>query len=170
MRRLIPVARIRGVPVAVHWSVPVIGALIVLSALRRPVVTLVALAAYLAVLVVHELGHAVAARRRGCAVWSVDLYPIHGVTRISAPRSPWDAGVIAWGGVTAQALVAVPLVLWVLVFGYTRWEAANAVLALLGFFSLLVAVLNLLPVPHLDGPQAWALVGMALRRRRRRRR
>jgi membrane-associated protease RseP (regulator of RpoE activity) len=43
-------------------------------------------------------------------------------------------------------------------------------LALIGFFSLLVAVLNLLPVPHLDAPQAWALVGMALRRRRRRRR
>lgn len=169
MKRLFEVARVEGVRVYVHWSVLLIGALVLMSALRRPFVTLVALLAYISVLLIHELGHAIAARRKGCAVWSIELYPLHGLTRYETPRSPMDASIIAWGGVAAQAVVALPLIAWVIAFGYTRLEAFNAVLALLGFFSAAVVLLNLLPIPHLDGPKAWPLVPMLLNRVRDRR-
>ncbi len=62
------------------------------------------------------------------------------------PWSKFDHCVIAWGGVIARAVVAVPILLVVTLYGYTRFEATNAVLALLGFFSVGVAVFNLLPV------------------------
>ena len=45
------------------------------------------------------------------------------------------SGVIAWGGVVAQAIVAVPLLAWVETFGYTRFQAVNAILAILGSFQ-----------------------------------
>ncbi|PYU54184.1 MAG: hypothetical protein DMG55_32380 [Acidobacteria bacterium] len=57
----------------------------------------------------------------------------------------------------AQVIVGVPLVAWVEIFGYTRFQAVNAILAILGFSSLSMAVLNLLPVRPLDGAIAWGL-------------
>jgi Zn-dependent protease len=74
--------------------------------------------------------------------------------------------LIAWGGVAAQAVIGVPLVLWIIFFGYTRFEAVNAVLAILGGYSLCVAAFNLLPIPGLDGSIAWGIIPEWLRRRR----
>jgi len=42
-------------------------------------------------------------------------------------------------------------------------------LAILGFFSLGVAIFNLLPIGQLDGVTAWAIFPELVRRRRRRR-
>jgi membrane-associated protease RseP (regulator of RpoE activity) len=74
--------------------------------------------------------------------------------------------VIAWAGVLAQAAVAIPLVIWVAVFGYTSFEAVNMLFVILGFFSLGVAAFNLLPTPPLDGATAWRIFPTLLARRR----
>jgi membrane-associated protease RseP (regulator of RpoE activity) len=66
-------------------------------------------------------------------------------------------------------LVALPLMVWLALFGYTRIGAINAVLAILGPFSLLVAAFNLLPAPRLDGAIAWNLIPEWFRRLRDRR-
>jgi Zn-dependent protease len=106
----------------------------------------------------------VAAQRKGCAVQSIELYPIWGITRFTQPYSRIDHCVIAWGGVVAQAVVALPLVILVETFGYTRFQPLNAILAIFGFLSLSVAVFNLLPVPPLDGAVAWALLPALIKR------
>jgi Zn-dependent protease len=105
----------------------------------------------------HEAGHLLAAQRKGCEVLSIELYPVFGVTRFSTPWSRLDHCVIAWGRVLAQALVLVPLILWVVLFGYTRAESVNRIFAILGFFSFGVAVFNLVPVRPIDGATAWQL-------------
>ena len=114
----------------------------------------------------HEWGHVIAAHKRGSEVLSVKLYPIFGLTQFETPWSRFDHCVIAWGGVLAQMVVALPLVAWVAVFGYTRFDAINAVLAILGFFSLGIVVFNLLPFPPLDGATAWGIVPAAIQRGR----
>lgn len=167
MARLAQVGRIKGVDVYVHWSVLAISALILVSAIQRPTVSLVGLLCYWGVILIHETGHLIAAQRKRCAVFGIELYPIWGITRFSAPFSRLDHCEIAWAGVVAQAVVALPLVAWVLVFGYTRFEAANAALAILGGFSLFVAVFNLLPVQPLDGATAWGIVPAFIERARR---
>lgn len=106
----------------------------------------------------------VAAQRKGCAVWSIELYPIWGITRFNEPYSRYDHSVIAWGGVIAQAIVAVPLVVLTETFGYTRFQSLNTILAMFGFFSLFVAAFNLIPAPPLDGAIAWGLVPALARR------
>jgi Zn-dependent protease len=58
----------------------------------------------------------------------------------------------------AQAVVAIPLLLWIEVFGYSRFDPIDAVLGILGPYSLLVAAFNLLPVGRLDGKIAWGIV------------
>src|SRR5579862_6968955 len=156
--RLTRFMRIGRVDVSVHWSVLLIAAVILAGAIRQPLLSLVGLTAYLGVLFIHECGHLIAAQRRHCEVFEIELYPIYGITRFQTPRSRFDHCVIAWGGVLAQLTIALPLIVWVAVLGYTPFPAVNAVFAILGFFSLFVAVFNLLPFAPLDGATAWGLV------------
>jgi Zn-dependent protease len=167
--KLTLVTTISGVDVFVHWSVLLIAAIMLLASLRRPIATIVALGCYLGVLLIHECGHMVAAQRKGYRVHSIKLYPIHGICIFEMPWTRYDHCIIAWGGVAAQALVALPLIVWLEVFGYTRLGAVNAVLAILGPFSLLVAAFNLLPARGLDGAIAWSLIPEWIRRLRSRR-
>jgi hypothetical protein len=75
---------------------------------NRPWLTLTGLASYLSVLLIHEIGHLIAAQRLGCRVNSIKLYPVFGVTCFEIPWTRLDHCVIAWGGVVAQAIVAIP--------------------------------------------------------------
>jgi Zn-dependent protease len=49
-------------------------------------------------------------------------------------------------------------------FGYSRFQPVNAILAIWGFFSLSMAVFNLLPIRPLDGSIAWGLLPALFRR------
>jgi Zn-dependent protease len=66
----------------------------------------------------------------------------------------------------AQGVVAIPLVAFIAIFGYTKIEVVNAILALSGGISLLVAAFNLLPFPPLDGAMAWRIIPAYLEQRR----
>jgi len=164
--RLTALLRIKGVGVYIHWSVFVIAALMFMGALRRPILTIVGIFCYLSVLLIHECGHMIAAHRMGCRVELIELYPIHGRCCFQQPWSRFDHCVIAWGGVLAQAAVALPLVIWLGFVGYTRFDAVNAVLSILGAFSLIVAAYNLLPAGRLDGTVAWGLIPEWIKRLR----
>jgi membrane-associated protease RseP (regulator of RpoE activity) len=164
LSKLFEVMEIKGVKVFAHWSVLLIGAVILLGALEAPLLASTVLAAYYGVILIHECGHMVAAQRKGCAVSSIELYPIWGITRFSEPYSRSDHCIIAWGGVVAQAIVGVPLVACAEIFGYTRFQPVNAILTILGFFSLSAAVFNLLPIRPLDGAIAWGLLPALFRR------
>ena len=160
------IGQIRGVDTYVPWTVFVVAAVILAGVLRRPGLTILGLTAYWGVLVIHEIGHLIAAQRLGCPVFSIELYPIFGITRFGTPRSRVDHCLIAWAGVLAQAVIAIPLVAWVAAFGYTRFEALNMLFVILGFFSLGVAVFNLVPTPPFDGATAWGIFPALLAQRR----
>jgi Zn-dependent protease len=164
--KLTEIMRFRGVPVYVHWSVFLIATLILLNVIHNPASSLLGLTAYLGVLLIHESGHLIAAQRMRCEVFSIKLYPVFGITKFETPWSKFDHCVIAWGGVIAQAVVAIPVIGWIVLFGYSRFEPVNAALVLLGFFSAGVAVFNLLPIPPLDGATAWAIIPEAIKRSR----
>jgi Zn-dependent protease len=163
--KLVQIMEINGVKVFFHWSVLLIGGLILLGAVEDPRLAFTVLAAYYGVILLHECGHMVAAQRTGCLVTSIELYPIWGITCFSEPYSRYDLYVIAWGGVLAQAAVAIPLIAWVEIFGFTRFPPVNALLSIMGFFSLSMAAFNLLPIRPLDGSIAWRLLPALIKRR-----
>jgi Zn-dependent protease len=164
--KLTRVGNIRGVDTYIHWSVFLVAAIILAGVLRQPGLTLLGLTAYWGVLLIHETGHLIAAQRLGCPVFSIELYAIFGVTRFGTPWSRVDHCLIAWSGVFAQSVIAIPIVIWVAMFGYTRFEPVNMVFVILGFFSLAVAVLNLIPVSPLDGATAWGIFPALIAQRR----
>jgi len=150
--------RINGVGVYLHWSVILIGALILLGAIERPGPTLALWVSYFGVLLLHESGHLIIAQRLHYRVLSIELFPIFGFTRFELPQSRYDYALIAWGGVLAQCVIAVPTVTFISAFGYTRFDSVNVVLGMFGYYSLFVAAFNLVPVRPLDGAMAWRLI------------
>jgi stage IV sporulation protein FB len=167
--RLTPVAQVRGVDVYVHWSIFAIVIVILAGLTRKPLSTLLGMAAYLGLLIIHESGHLMMARRRGYQAFSMAIYPIFGLASFEAPSSRIDRALIAWGGVLAQFVVAIPVTLYIVLIGYTPFESLNAVLVILGGYSLAVAAFNLLPIRPLDGSKAWDIVPAWLEQRRMRR-
>ncbi|HZI58711.1 MAG TPA: hypothetical protein VFF39_18155 [Verrucomicrobiae bacterium] len=162
--RLTRILRLRGVDVYVHWSVFLIAAIMIYATYRKPWVTITAGASWLGLLLLHECGHMIAAQRKHTRVISIELYPIFGFCRFEVPWSRFDHCIIAWGGVMAQLAVAVPVMLWVSAFGYTRFGPVNAILGILGGYSLVIAAFNLLPVRPLDGSMAWYIVPEFIKR------
>jgi len=160
------IGQIRGVDTYIHWTVFVVAVVILTGVRKHPGLTLLGLAAYWGVLLIHEAGHMIAAQRLGCPVFSIEIYPIFGLTRFGTPWSRLDHCVIAWAGVLAQAAVALPILALVEVFGYSRFEAINMLIAILCYFSLAIAAFNLLPIPRLDGSVAWGIIPAYLAQRR----
>src|SRR6267378_4871330 len=104
LNKLFEVMEIRRVKVLVHWSVLLIGAMILLGAVEDPLLAFTVLGSCYGVILLHECGHMVASQRKRCAVWSIELYPIWGITRFDEPYSRYDHCIIAWGGVVAARL------------------------------------------------------------------
>jgi Zn-dependent protease/CBS domain-containing protein len=108
---------------------------------------------FFASLLLHELGHAVAARVRGMEVEGITLFIFGGMARTrSEPGSPGDEFIVAgMGPVVSFALAAG----FYLVAGIgTRWDVGSAVTVTaetLGYLNLLLGVFNLLPGFPLDG-------------------
>lgn len=153
--------RLLGAPVVFHWSVWLAAALILSLSLRsNPLAVVVGVLAYLLLIVVHEAGHAWVARRHGLYVESLRIYPMHGCCVHETARTPAQDIAIAWGGVGAQALLFVLAMLIGAVPSTPGLLASlqTAVVTAWGPVNLMILVLNLLPVPPLDGARAWRVL------------
>src|SRR5215207_8775770 len=120
---------------------------------------------FFASILLHELGHAMAARREGIQVSGIDLFFFGGVMKMSSDtRSPGQEFRVAVAGplVTFLIIVVVALVSTVL-FGWTAFVDLAALenvggassfdqwLSFLGSMNVLLLVFNLIPAFPLDG-------------------
>lgn len=156
LSRYLVVATIRHVPICVHWTVPAIGIFLLGAGLDRELSVASGIAAYLSMLAIHEVGHQLAGQWRGYRVIRIEIFPLHGRCILDHPQVGVDSFFVAAGGAMAQVIVAVPFILYRSFFGYTSLEFANAFIAILGFLSPCIALINLLPVPPLDGAKVWS--------------
>jgi Zn-dependent protease len=53
-----------------------------------------------------------------------------------------------------QAVIAIPLAVFVSLFGFTKFCALNMAIGILGYYSLAIAIFNLIPLHPLDGAKA----------------
>jgi Zn-dependent protease len=149
------IARVRGIPIMLHWSVLLVAVLFgsALSTSYGWPAAAAAVAAFFLSIILHELGHAFAARRFGVNTELVQLGAIGGVARLDRDSpSPKAEAWIAGSG------PAVSMSIGVLCFGaFLGLRAGNiggnyvAVLGWLGLINGVLAVFNLLPGAPLDG-------------------
>lgn len=167
MNGTVPLGRIAGVPVRAHWSLLVILALLtdaLASGVLPATVTGASTSAYwlvgvlvavafLGSLLLHEVSHAVVARRHGIPVTGITLWMLGGFTALDdAPSDPsTDLRVALVGPLVSLGCGTAAIgVAW----GLSAAGASRVVVA--GFVWLaasngLLAVFNLLPGAPLDG-------------------
>ena len=161
--------RIRGIPLALHYSWFIIAALITFSLAghfreNNPDWSLVLIwsaAALTAVLffvslLLHELSHAVVARSRGLPVRSITLFALGGLAHIEkeASSAKTELVVAAVGPIVSFAIgggcLGVAMALgWSL--GADGVGVAAAILGWLGTINIMLAGFNLIPAYPLDG-------------------
>jgi Zn-dependent protease len=170
MSASIHLGTIRGVPIGVNWSVLLIAWLIAwglagealpsqvpgLEPVLYWVAGLLAAGAFFASLLVHELAHALVARREGHTVEGITLWLLGGVARISGDaRTPGAEARIAGVGPLASFGMAGAFGLLAAGLGLlSPGELGSLVQTAAGWLAVvnvILAVFNLLPGAPLDG-------------------
>jgi Zn-dependent protease len=150
--------RIYGAPVYLHWStLLVMGGLLGIS-FNSPILALISICSYFGIIMLHETGHAFVANILGCDVRGVYLGFLHGKCECELPYNQKHKSLIAWGGVAAQLVVALPLIIGSQTLSINEIYGFGPIVAFLGYISALVALVNLAPSRELDGYEAWKLI------------
>lgn len=150
-----------GAPIYFHWSVFAVTLALVLVSLDSVIYAVSAIASYLAIIVIHEFGHAWVARRRRYEVFAIRIAMLHGRCEYEAAEYEWDDVAIAWGGVLAQLAIAIPMLVVAIALGRANLGPFNNVVAMLGRANLVIAFINLIPSPGFDGEKAWRVIPLA---------
>jgi Zn-dependent protease/CBS domain-containing protein len=168
------IGRIAGIPIYIHWTFLILIGWIALGHLlagqgpRRALEGVGFVLALFGCVVLHELGHALVARRFGVPTADITLLPIGGVARLqSIPERPGQELAVALAGPAVNvAIVAVLLLL-----GVRPWvDPHDSQFLVHGHFwpkllvvNLFLAVFNLLPAFPMDGGRVLrALLAMRL--------
>ncbi|MFI0938452.1 site-2 protease family protein [Streptomyces sp. NPDC021020] len=178
MNGSLPLGRIAGVPLRLHWTAPLLVAVLAygLAAGVLPdwapghsgtAYGLWAVGGALLLtlsLLAHEAAHALVARRSGVDVKDVTVFALGGVTRMGTATTPRTAGLIAAvGPLTSALLGGVFLAAAVGVDAAPHGLLPAAVLAWSGWANILLAAFNLLPASPLDGGRILQAVVWRLR-------
>jgi stage IV sporulation protein FB len=104
----------------------------------------------------HEFGHAMAARYYGIRTPDITLFPFGGVARIERmPEKPWEEMVIALAGPLVNVVIAG--VLWMILLGFqapteeTVMKIAGSLPGQLLAINVLLVLFNMLPAFPMDG-------------------
>lgn len=175
----IRLGRVAGVAIGVNWSWLVALVLITwtLAAGVFPAqnpglgdgthlaMAIVAAVMFFASLLLHELGHAVQARREGMTIEGITLWLFGGVAKFSGrfPSALAELRIAAAGPLVTLVL---GLLFVAIAGGAGLPEAADGVVAWLGYANLALLVFNLLPAVPLDGGRIlraalWTRFGLA---------
>jgi Zn-dependent protease len=188
--RSLPLVRLFGIRVGVNysWFLVLFVVIFVLwdslsetldaGATTVYVVAVVAAASFFASIVLHELGHALAARREGIEVKGIDLFLFGGVMKMSRETdTPGAEFRVAVAGplVTLAIMLLAAGAAVLLAGGDSFWDAARlsaaadaspveVVVSLMVSMNLVLLIFNLVPAFPLDGGRiaraaAWKLTG-----------
>jgi Zn-dependent protease len=156
--------RIAGIEIGINWTWLIVFALIVWTLATQifpnqndgfgdgtyVAMALVAAVAFFTSLLLHELGHAVQARREGMEIDGITLWLFGGVAKFR--------GMFPSAGAEFRIAIAGPIVSLVLGLGFlgSAWlltgaDAVDGVVFWLGSINLMLLVFNMLPALPLDG-------------------
>ena len=157
------VGRFRGAPIRVHWTLP-LGALAWSRFKFAPAMWL----AFAALILIHELGHALIVARFRLGLSEIALHGAGGYCRHERSGSRFEESAIAWGGVLAQLTLFIGVKFVELGLGPPSSLITAQAFYVFTSANLLLIAINLIPIEPLDGAKAWPMVGMLLARARRR--
>lgn len=165
MRWSLRVARIAGIGIYVHVTFLLIVVWIAAqeygSGVRAVAGALLYIGCLFAIVVLHELGHALTARRFGVATRDITLLPIGGVARLERmPRNPRQELLVALAGPVVN--VALAIILFAIVrltgklpsielYDFDVFTSTRMFLYQFVLVNVVLALFNMLPAFPMDG-------------------
>lgn len=165
------VARIAGIPVRIHWTFPLLLALVAIgdepTGTRATLEGLAWVLALFVCVVAHEVAHCVVARHHGATVRGIVLFPLGGMSQLESMPTGWsdEFRIAAIGPLTSIAIGGAFGAI-AFVVGSRAWPPtlfAGPWLVRLAWLNLLLGTFNLLPAIPMDGGR---MLRAALERRR----
>jgi Zn-dependent protease/CBS domain-containing protein len=163
MKYSLSLGRVAGIQVFVHWTFLILIGYIVYSNLKQGMGTIDILWSILFILTLfacvtlHELGHALAARRYNIKTANITLLPIGGVAQLeSMPEKPKEELVVALAGPMVNVIIAGLLFPLLSLSGglddldVTRFSHHNFLPSLM-VVNIWLAVFNMIPAFPMDG-------------------
>lgn len=177
MKYSLTLGRVAGIRIAVHWTFVLLPMWIVYTSMRAGKSTeeivwmvLFVFSIFFCV-VLHELGHALAAKRYKITTRDITLLPIGGVARLERmPDNPSEELVIALAGPAVNLLIAAVLFPFLMLStqpDMASLDSINASNFLLSFVvvNITLLVFNMIPAFPMDGGRVLrALLSMRLQR------
>jgi Zn-dependent protease len=168
------IARVAGIPIYIHWTFLILIAWVVLGSwldthsLASAAGSVGFVLSLFGCVVLHELGHALAARRYGVPTADITLLPIGGVARLQRiPEHPRQELVVALAGPAVNVVIAA--VLWLAGVRLPGQLHESQHLIREGFLprllevNVILAAFNMLPAFPMDGGRVLrALLAMRL--------
>jgi len=153
MRMSWKLGRVAGIDLFLHPTFLILLAYV--GATQRGLESILLVSAVFGCVLLHELGHALMARRFGIATEDITLYPIGGVARLCRmPKAPGAELLIALAGPAVNVAIALALsVLLALGLGGDPWSdlSATSYLVALLEINVVLALFNLVPAFPMDG-------------------
>lgn len=156
---------ILGASVQIHWSALVAMGILFVFSIKSPLYGVVTICSYFRTILLHEAGHAYFARRMGYQPRNIRLGLVHGTCTFDAPYNLREECIIAWGGVSAQFIVAIPLIVLYQTTPVSQLPLTGPIIVFLGYVSVIIALFNLMPIMNLDGVKAWQLIPIEIKHR-----
>jgi Zn-dependent protease len=164
----LPLGTMFGIPIRVHATLLLLFVWVATQASQANaniVRELLLVTLLLACVLLHEIGHALAAKRFGISTRDIVLYPFGGIASIQGSPKPFAELIIAIAGPAVNVIIA-----FLLAFFFTIPEDANLILASedvvprLLVANVFLVVFNLIPALPMDGGRvlraALALAGI----------
>ncbi|MDZ4810652.1 MAG: site-2 protease family protein [Bacteroidota bacterium] len=178
MKNSLSIGKIAGIQIFIHWSFPLIILWIIFSNVRSGLNTEQIIWSVLFVLTLfvcvtlHELGHALAAKRFHIKTKDITLLPIGGVARLeNMPEKPMQELIVALAGPAVNVIIFLILYIALQIasipFDFTAIThiTADNFLFNLAILNIWLAVFNMIPAFPMDGGRVLrALLAMKLNR------
>jgi Zn-dependent protease len=182
MQHVLNIGKLAGIPIRIHWSFALLLLYVVYIgesngfSNKGIFIYLIFALTIFGCVVLHELGHALAARRYGINTRDIILLPIGGVARLEdIPKKPMEEFVIAIAGPLVNVAIAIFL-------GAGLWLLRDQQLGMVGdenvafnywqnllpavfWLNVVLPIFNMLPAFPMDGGRVLrALLTMRLKR------
>ncbi len=171
MKNSLYIAKISGIKIFIHWSFFLLIAWIVISSIRdgndflQTILSVAFILTIFCCVVLHELGHALTAKKFNYITKDIILLPIGGMARINElPENPKQEFLIAVAGPIVNIVIALIL------FPFINWaqinpaslekfviSGSNFIFSLFAV-NLSLAVFNLIPAFPMDGGRVFRAV------------
>lgn len=165
MRGSLKLARLAGINVYVHWTFSLLIAFILFRGIRmgqdsqQLMWSVLFILTIFFIVVLHELGHSLAALRYGIETKDITLLPIGGVARLEKmPEKPLEEFVVAIAGPMVNIVLAVILYFFISIPSTEEIAAmaetgitAKTFLFNLFLVNIVLAVFNMIPAFPMDG-------------------